>query len=229
MDVVIPFRHSRNNDQELIYSIRSICTYIPIIDDIYIIGDKPRQHLPGVIHKSVSDRVGQNNKWAEANIANKVTVACNLKGLSEEFIYHDDDTFLLKHFDYRYPHKGSLFTSSGYYGHTEANTLHLFRSEETLNNYNVHCPHLFEKTKFLSTVSLLDWSKPYGYQINTAYAVMNGIDGLYSPDLKIKSLRDYATINLSGRKYFSVSDSAFRKPITTFLQETFPNKCKFEI
>jgi hypothetical protein len=41
MDVVIVFKHSRHDDTEIRYSLRSIDRYAPWVSKVWILGDRP--------------------------------------------------------------------------------------------------------------------------------------------------------------------------------------------
>lgn len=232
IDVVIPFKHSANKDRELIYALRSIVSFIHDLGNVYIVGDTPKWDIKGVLILEVPQLKGNANKTKEYNIANKLLAAARYRGLSKDFIYTDDDTFLLKPYDYTYRHKGNEFKAPGVYGEVEKNTLALYPGRYFCN-YNVHYPRVFNKDRFIKAIAPLDWGKPYGYSINTVYAVENRIIGLHTDDLKYGTPPDPEVFNreIADACSFSIGDAAWR--LDNFIKDQvkylFPNKSKFEV
>jgi hypothetical protein len=223
-DLVIPFTNSPNQDKELRYALRSIERYIPFISGLYIIGDTPKIGLKGV--NLIPYKREADIRYRNRNIFEKLLLASNHPCISDSFISHDDDIFLLDYFNYKYYHKGQKW-GVGTYAIVENNTRKLFPSA---NNFNVHYPRLFNKKLFRETVGTLNWKLPHGYSINTAYAAMNNFPGEEIDDLKFKSKNFYEAIKnlIKDRHFFSVSDVGFKPPLIDVLNEIYPNKSKYE-
>ncbi len=119
----------------------------------------------------------------------------------------------------------------GQYGETKQNTKSLLSFTETFNNFDCHCPILLNKQLFMRSVALADWSKWYGYCMKTLYCVMNGIEGEYIDDIKIRMPLDKEMIEklIAGRKWFSIGDRCFQPGgMKEVLNELYPNKSKYE-
>jgi len=228
MDVVIPFRHSKNLDRELIYTLRSAEKFIPDLGNVFIVGRLPYWSSRLLYCLSVAD-LPSIDIYQNRNIALKLTKACYDKRISDDFIVTDDDMILTKTWDFGYYHRGPMFDETGTYSYTNQNTLSLFPGKK-INNFNVHAPHVYNKQKFIRSVASIDWSIPYGYSIHTIYAVMNGIEGTYSKSLKYRSrpTKDQLEQDVQKVNHFSFSDNAFKKDLKDFLQSMFPNKSKYE-
>lgn len=229
MDLVIPFRHSINADKELIFALRSYEKYIPSLDKVYILGDFPFVSLKNITCIELKDKV-RISKWTEYNIFACLRFACVHKEISLDFIMGADDFFLLRKFDLLYYHKGQNWDGRGDYLETETNTRELFEGKD-ISNFNVHCPRVFNKELFETSVCFLPWkSRPFGWNINTVYAVINNIKGSYDTDLKFnaKYHKDYILEKIRGRKFFSANDNAFNYAMWEVLDGLFPNKSRFE-
>src|SRR5688500_2509841 len=96
-DIVIPFRHSINADEELRYTLRGIERFLPDAGEVFILGDEPRWP-----HKSLTVVGGLHSRrgpyWKEYNIYVKIASYCNAhRNLSNKdfYVFHDDN-FLLR-------------------------------------------------------------------------------------------------------------------------------------
>lgn len=168
-------------------------------------------------------------------MAYKLLAACKDKRVSNDFLYSADDHMVISK-DFYLPsgrpefyHKGKVFDEPGFYAVTQNNTKELLGQE--INNFNVHCPRVFNKEKFIKSIGSINWAKQYGYCIHACYAVMNGIEGVETEDTKFRScpmniqdIRD----KLKGKAFFSFSDNAWKKNLIDVLEECFPNKSKYE-
>src|SRR5688572_3980881 len=184
IDVAIPLNNrSTQKNLELRYCLRSIEKHLKGVGNIFIIGHKP-EWVTGCIHIPAED--DPRNRFRDRNIMCKMVFACKDRRVSKDFLMVHDDHFLLTDYDaseFPYYHCGPLVPGQGQYAHTKQNTVSLLG--ET-NNYDTHCPILFNKEKFMRSVALADWLKWYGYCMKTLYCVLNGVDGEYMDDIKIR-------------------------------------------
>lgn len=228
-DIVIPLnKRSYVDNLELLYCLRSIETFLKGVGNVFIIGHCP-EWVVNVIHVPVLD--DPRNRFRDKNIMHKMMVACHYPTVSGNFLMVHDDHFLLEPVEagqFPYVHHGSMIPGPGQYGKTKENTMALLGRE--INDYDSHCPILFNKGLFRESMLLADWDKWYGYCIKTLYCVSNNIQGEYYPDLKIKyvdrlDVRDA----IKGRRWFSTGDRAFYDAsLKDILQELYPNKSKYE-
>lgn len=105
-----------SNNNELKYSIKSVLKYLPWVNHIYILMNPPKRK-PSWIDESLEKYitvVDQTETFPEGyDLPNKnsnaiETTLHNIKGLSEHFIYFNDDVFIGKPLDYTY-----FFTPDG--------------------------------------------------------------------------------------------------------------------
>src|SRR5690606_18188809 len=107
----------------------------------------------------------------------------------DEFLFFNDDHFLLAPWDpATFHYKRSLQESlssrkvqDAYY-RTLHNTIALLGGG---NNFDTHCPILYNKERFRRTVGTAPWYRPYGFAIKSLYCHLNGIEGSRYPDCKI--------------------------------------------
>lgn len=237
-DIVIPMAlgvmGSRHDDLELRYCLRAIDRFVADAGTIYLLGSKPAWVSSIVEHVLLTDLPGGH--WKQRNIFNKIKYAYeHISTLSQEFHFFNDDHFLLAPWEAPYHHKGLLMESL--IGRTETDsyaiTLQNTRSLKIgIKDFDTHCPIVYNKKLFLDTVGTLDWRRPHGYGIKTAYCLMNNIEGVRYADYKLKSPHfplSGLRILLRNRLYFSVDDVGFTPAVQQYLQEIFPEPSRYEI
>ncbi len=230
---------SRWNDTELRFCLRSIEQHLSGYGDIFIIGHKP-SWLINVHHVHFRDNTKVMAK--EGNIFRKVMLAAVLRAVTPDFLFFNDDHFLLQPFDaasFPYHYSGTLQDQAernDLYGNTVRNTLRLLRwhkdgeSPWPLPNYDTHCPILYNSYKF-KKLAVANFDIDYGYCIKTLYCDMNDIKGEPYPDLKINTpVQHPSEIHrmIKGRPYFSIGDKATGEPMLKTLQTLYPRKSSYE-
>jgi hypothetical protein len=230
VDMVIPLgNRSTVNNLELKYCLRSIEKYLKGVGKVFIIGECP-DWLQRVIHIPKDDTPGI--RFKERNIAEKISLACNDKRVSNDFLMVHDDHFLLQPFtakSFPYVHHGMITVGEGFYRKTKENTMRLFGQQ--IRDYDSHCPILFNKEKFLRAYNATDWTKWYGYLLKTVYCIYNEIQAEYYPDLKIRWMetKEEMLDAIDGRRWFSIGDRCWGNGyMKQVLEELYPNKSKYE-
>lgn len=213
MRIIIPYRDFRG--PELKYCLRGIEKYIED-PEITIIGDKPHW-LKNVAHIPFNDH--PLLKYKSRNIYEKI------KGHTD-FLFFNDDHFLLKPWENKYHYSGMISeemgrTFGGAYLNTLQNTLDEFGD---IKNFDTHCPIFYKKVEID-----VDWQQSWGYCIKSIYCRLNGIEGEYYPDLKIRRLIYEKELRelIKDRPYFSTGD-VLDKPVINVLNELYPEKSKYE-
>lgn len=230
IDVIIPYNdRSTQKHLELKMCLRSIEKHLNGVRNVFIIGHKP-DFVTNITHIPCDD--DPRNRFRDRNICNKIIAACKDRRVSDDFIMVHDDHFLLEDYeaaDFPYYHCGPLVPNVGQYAHTKENTISVLGE---CNNYDTHCPIVFNKQKFMDTVAQVDWSKWYGYCLKTLYCVLNGIEGEYMEDIKIRVPLSYPEIieQIAGRKWFSIGDRCFTENgMKKVLEDLYSNKSKYEL
>lgn len=233
VDIVIPLNNrSTQHNLELRYCLRSIEQHLTGVGNVFIIGHYPEWVSDNVINIPANE--DPRNRFRDRNIMNKMLMACKDERVSDDFLMVHDDHFLLADYEagaFPYYHCGHMVPGIGQYGLTKANTISLLCHDgEAINNYDCHCPIVFNKQLF-KRVAQNDWSKWYGYCLKTLYCVMNGIEGEYSDDSKLRMQFLYNEIrgHIAGRKWFSIGDRCFREGgMLDVLNELYNKPSKYE-
>jgi hypothetical protein len=207
--IVIPFCYSRSGTLELRYCLQSIRKHLHNYGEIFIIGDDP--NLDGVTHIPAKDEPAYSNK--ERNIFNKMLLACADERVSDDFLYMNDDHFLLSSCEaseFPYYYSTDWESGQGLYMNTVSNTKARFQQ---CLNWDIHAPMLFNKKKF-EWLKYLPWNTKFGFCMKTAYCESHGIKGQHMRDLKISeptlTAQQIRTM-LDGRKWFSIGEFVFRE------------------
>jgi hypothetical protein len=231
---------SRHNDQELRYCLRSIEKHLTGYGDIFLIGHMPKW-VRGCIHIPATDE--DRTWWKERNIYRKILLACEDPRVSDDFLFMNDDHYLLSDFvagEFPYYYSGMLYQEASrddQYGATAKNTLQLINLQKGWHDdrywryWDIHCPIIYNRNSF-GWLSKFDWGKKHGYCIKTAYSWFVGGIAMEYPDLKINQPLPPSKIKelITGRSWFSVGNKAFDigGGMANVLQELYPNKSKYE-
>jgi hypothetical protein len=233
-DICIPLNNrSTVNNLELRYCLRSIEKHLSGVGNIFIIGHCP-DWVQNVIHIPAEE--DPRNRFRDRNIMNKMVAACKDERVSNDFLMVHDDHYLLADYEagkFPYYHMGPMNEGYGQYGDTKKNTVSILCREinDQINNYDAHCPIVFNKQRFRFTVPNVGWERWYGYCLKTLYCVMNGIEGEYMDDIKIRLplTADGIMSMLKGRLWFSIGDRCWApNGMKEVLQTLFPTPSKYE-
>lgn len=241
-DILIPLgTGSKFDNIELRFCLRSVEKHLIGVGQIVIVGET-LPWLRNIIHISGPEKPGVH--FRSENIYRKIIAGCSLRELSDNFLFMNDDHFLLKDFEvsqFPYLHRGPIIPhriGNEAQERQMSNTVSLLkklRAETGINldfkDFDIHCPILYNKEGFIYTFYNTDWPE-YGYGIKSVYGNGNFIDGQYCEDLKISQPLDKKTIykNLEGRDWFSIDDKTLRSGgMQEVLQELYPDKSKYEI
>lgn len=238
LSVVVPIRDiSKNNHKELVYALRSLQMNLKGTGDVFVVG-KQIVGLRGLKYIQCKDE--PQGKWKERNIYRKILAAINHPEVTEDFIFANDDHFLLKEFDASnlpYYHKGSLEDTMarnlGDYRKSVNHTRkYLLENDKPTLDFDTHFPIVYNKKKFLDTFVCKDvnWDRPFGYIIKSLYANMAGIEGEFGGDCKIHHKMSYQelTDKIGSKTFFSTSDKCLNEDMMRFLNEKYQQKSKYE-
>lgn len=224
---------SKQHNLELRCALRSIETYLSNVGEVFIIGELP-DFVTNVIHIPFTE--DPRIRYRDRNIMLKIKAACEDERVSEDFLMVHDDHFLLASYEadkFPYYHHGIMQAGDNQYGLTKQNTINILKQNhfEEINDYDCHCPILFNKQKFRGSAMIPNWNLKFGYCIKTLYCVCNLITGEQVEDLKIRYLSAELHIRkaIEGRKWFSIGDKAFNySDMRKVLDELYPNKSEYE-
>lgn len=223
---------SRWNDTELKYCFRSIEKHLSGYGDVFLVGHCP-SWVRNVILIPVTD--GDQTYEKEKNIFNKIMLACNDERVTEDFLFMNDDHFLLKDYVagefpyYCYVNLAYHLERLDQYGNSVVNTVTEVPADWPY--FDIHAPILYNKT-ILKGLQRYDWNKKYGYCIKTLYMYNHPppFTATEYEDLKIDEVISSAIIKkrLEGRSWFSMGNRAREGGIGKVLEELYPKKSKYE-
>ena len=234
---------SRWNNNEIRFSIRSLYQHLSGFRNIYIIGEDPG-FLKGdnLFIINFPDKYNPSHN-ADGNIIEKVMHACtSINDLSDNFIFINDDNYILQHMYVSeiYPfHKGNMDTlpdetfERGMWG------MRLFRTKQHLQangivplHFDHHSPILFNKHKFVETLSQYNYQTVPGLTIKSLYGshhypdapVMNGEEvAIFRPN-KLNEIRH----QLRFATYTACDDNGLNSSFKFWLATTFPEASPLE-
>jgi len=227
MDIVYALgKGSRMKDIELRFSLRSIEKYLTGFGKVVIVGERP-DWLQNISWVPLSD---DPRLSPDHNIMLKVAGACRQSEISEDFLFFNDDHFLISPFHVEhFPafYQGDLATYCRLrgldgYGKRAKSTLDYLKSKDLpIKYFDVHTPILYNKALFLDQVAAAPGWSGEGYIIKSLYANSLQLDGEPFRDQKINAPP------VPDVKIFSTFPH-IKASVTRFLSETFPEMSRFE-
>lgn len=248
MDIVYMFKQSEENDSdELRYSLRSLRN-IPH-DKVYVVGEKPAW-LKRAVHINVAQNTVRDGDIPTKykNVANNLRTAAATDEISDDFIFMNDDFFIMKPLDslptYHWgpmreviAHYTERYTLESDYIHRMKELYALLRSQghaEPLS-YELHVPMVLNKANLRRMYSA-DFSRIY--QTRTMYGNYFQVGGERIDDVKVylEARHNDPRYNadpeayLAAQSMLSASGGSFRTgPVGTYVRAAFPDKSPYEV
>jgi hypothetical protein len=257
MDALYVFRHSRFNDIEIRYSLRSIAQHMPWVRKVWIVGDRPEfltgdtsliQHVP---HEYAA-RVG-NFRTPVTNLFLQIFLSSLIPGLDHEYLLFCDDFFLLRPYGIgearkvRYLQDLSQVKNrgDGLWRDSLWRTYDLLkRLKYTGYNFETHTPtYLRRRWVFEAYCDFRDFvSQDRWYGLLGITAILNHAYRHHKIDLvhlEAEGLRggfwgapspDYDAVveACRGKAFLNFDDHAFGPGLIQFLARQFPAPCRYE-
>ncbi|MES2590882.1 MAG: hypothetical protein V4608_03270 [Bacteroidota bacterium] len=238
IDIVIPLGSgSAWNNNELRYCLRGIEKHLINYRNVFIVGECP-DWIQNVTHVKFTEGYHPSK-----NIMLKILSACKRNNLSNDFLFFNDDFFLIKDIDaptYPYYHKGNLDrailrNSGNWYQDYVIETIRELRKKECSTlNFDGHCPIVYNKTAFIDTMAQYDFNQKL--TVKSIYCNTNKITGEFMEDCKLSGWKSEGQIKVltDGRHIFSTGDYCLqdipqrKSPVKTFIEKNYPNKSKYE-
>jgi hypothetical protein len=233
MDVVYVVRDGEKNES-LKYSLRSLKN-LPH-ENVYIIGHKPAW-VKNVKHINRIQR--GHNKFQ--NISRNMWLASKTESISDDFIYMDDDYFIMREIDEIYPHhrgdiqlminfneeQGSRIYVKGY---TDTRDRLLALGHTRPLSYELHIPMVFNKDKLRHVLELDDEHALNAeiFHVRSFYGNYYHIGGQHMNDVKIRHAYQNRLDWLLGKRYLSSAGDAPSGFLLKHLKELFPEKSQYE-
>lgn len=247
VDLVVPLgpKTAWGEYEELRYALRSAVCYVSNLRNVYVVGEKP-SWLKKTAHLGFPD-LHRRNK--DANLIHKVLRACMLPELSQKFIRMSDDQLFLADFSfsghYYLKQLGpeSFNRSPAKWYRRLRNTWKAiqqvfgkrYKSAERWNIYNfdAHIPMVYDKRVFREVVNMYPFVDPPGMCINTLYANHDPSPREKLPDgVRLGVAGPVSMHNLQQRckkaLFCNYVDRGLTDVFKLFIQEKFPEPCRFE-
>lgn len=227
LDIVYCLK-SRLNNEELRYSLRSLRN-LPH-RNVWIFGGMPPNWVKGVHYVPVENNAP--NKWG--NTRKMLETACNTKELSANFIWFNDDFYVLAptydlqyHYD-RTLHERALETFnpnakrlSRYGTNLELVSQELEENGKKTRNFELHCPIIYNKKKMLACLEKYKTVMP-----RSLYCNEYNVRALENDDYKIDDLQHRIKL---GSVFASTDDESFRcGEVGRQVRGLFPIPCGYE-
>lgn len=224
IDIVYPLGiGSRWNNNELRYSLRSVEKNLTAVRKVFLIGQNP-EWIKNVVHIPYPD----DKNVPDENIRYKILAACDDKRISNDFLFMNDDHYILKQFQAdKFPfYYADLFKTyfkrGDQYGIRCRNSYrYLIDNNYSTKFYDIHYPIIYNKSKFRQIFSNLK-PKYSGYVLKSLYGNMTNPISTKIVDCKFDG------IPKETMPCFSTLPTVSPK-VAEFLKTTFPNKSKYEI
>jgi hypothetical protein len=225
---------SRWRNNELRYSLRSIEENFESPGKVFIVGVCPRWvDTKNVTFIQEDDPYGDKVR----NAIHKIKRACKDDRISERFILMNDDFYFMKKIRaIKLFNRGTLFqakrdhkTKAGYYYKAISNTY-----EMLLNlgikfpmDFEMHCPIVFEKKKFLRVADRIEGSNRT-YLFRSVYYNLNEEKSWRHTDVKIYNTNDlgkYQNADIVSSSDAVATDPKFQR----WLARKFKKESKYEL
>lgn len=225
-------------DNELRYSLRSVHMYGTGVRNVVIVGRLPTW-ARNVVHIPCQDRWGSNK---EGNIMYKVLMACRTEEVSSNFLFMNDDHFMLDYFeafDYPYYCMGSLWDRLPDHGVFNVYQQSLYRamhqlhkSGKAIHNFDMHAPIMYSKSLFEQMARKYEWQcEQPGPVVKSLYANHHGLKPTMLADCKIEKQvsKEYLVNRLKNRPVWSIGDGCLPGPVVKgHLAEIYPDASPWE-
>lgn len=220
-DVVYPLGGgSKWQDNELRYRLRSIDRFFPA-RNVYVIGEAP-EWFTGIAIRFVDG----NNRVK--NVFEKQRIACEHPDVSSDFLYMNDDIYLLqaigiKHYYYGTVAErfGEVRPASSYYG--------LASTDPDWFNFSTHSPFMINKLDWLRIFEGVEPKIPFfiGDQYGNRSKLWEREE--LPGDSKYRE-RDRAGLErfIQGKKFFSTPTYMNWAEVAPLFEELYPEKSRWE-
>jgi hypothetical protein len=230
----------KNN--EIRFSLRSVFKNLSGYRNIFIIGEDPGFIKGDNIFFFPCPDIYNPNKNADGNIIHKLLFASKLAGLSEDFIFMNDDNYFLKpmHVDDIYPfHKGNMndidpsIYSFNHWGKRLGRTRTTLMSKGLAPlHFDHHAPFPMKKSELDPTYEEFDFGDDVGLTVKSIYGSIHYKDAPVMVDEKVL-LRDPFTLDFITKRvkdclYLANNDKGLNSSFKYFLYLNYPDAAPWE-
>lgn len=227
------------DNNEIRFSLRAIEKNLQEYRNIWIVGERP-DWLRNINHIPYPDELINN---ADGNIARKVLRVCQEEELTDDFLFINDDHFIIKPtIASEIPpyHKGDLAKLPEEYFQQAFWRGRLFRTKNVLLSKNLtalhfdcHAPIVMNKRRFPEVMSQFDFEKGMGYTMKSLYG--NVVYGNSAPRLrgeKVTLFKNYTYEKVKKitvrAQFVAVNNAGLKAGFKQWLHEEFPDQSRYE-
>jgi hypothetical protein len=231
MDIVYPLgRQSLWQNQEIKFSLRSLEKHLKIkTDKVFIFGKKPDFFNEKVIEVPIEDSLG--HKYF--NVARKIGAILTNKEISDNFLYMNDDFFLLKDYEeipYYYSKnlKWWIDNYPKYKGKYWKQIKEVYKYFPDGKFFEIHFPIIFNKQKAYRIYQKYNLSK-VAVMLRSYYCneYINEIEIKRYNDNKVYNHDEF--VNKRGGSFISLTNVVATMPdVKNFLKSRFSKRSKYE-
>jgi len=222
LDIVYKYKKDFSSWHELRYSLRSLSN-LTDAGSVYIVGDLP-EWAENIIHIPCDDPYVANK---DANLIRKLLKACEIPGLSQDFIQMSDDMLIMSKVScdyFREPVYMEDWKGSGRWKRRLDNTLKLLSDQGLPQRvFEAHCPYVLNKLTYHEILSKFTWDKDI--LGNTLYFNYLKKDGQKGNVVRFRGDRQW---DYRGEDVINYNDGGLTGEFKAFIQEAFPKKSRFE-
>lgn len=223
MDIVYILRPWYDNCLELRFSLRSLANIKH--DKVFIVGYKP-EWCENVIHIPAEDPYSVKS----LNALHKITIACEDKRISDDFILMNDDFYICKPTEIKYYNQWTIEEHLQDKINRLWNSKYIQNIRKTLNifpewlDFSLHIPIIYNKEKFLKLWDKYD--KNEWYLLRNLYCNEYWVKSEYRQDYKIRNLKELVK---DDQTFISNDDALIvNEEFREYLYNKFPNVSKYE-
>lgn len=230
---------SKWQDNELRYSLRSLEQNFENLGNVFIVGNRPNW-LQNVIFIPALDPYKANK---DANLINKLILACYHKELSEEFLNMSDDMILLQkrsYDDFKVPYTSNSIANfvpnqklNKWQTRIKATIDILKERHYRYDIFEAHCPYLIRKKDYPTVMLKYAYGEGIGYCGNTLYYNTMRITGKEKANqdvLKLQQENTYEKIKkeCENKLFLNFNQGATNNDLKRFLSVMFPEPSTYE-
>jgi len=198
------------DDLELKYSLRALSVYMLDLDDVFVVGERPKW-IKNITHIPAPD--DEPKPWRNAH--KKILRACEHEKVSSDFLLMYDDIFITDYFIGKdYPYYCRKNADGGSSGRL---------------SFSLHYPMIITK-EFYKKMPL-DLNVRANYSCRSFYANFFRFPAVVADDCIIRygeKISNYAE-QIKGRSSFTTDDAIMLKPdFIEFLETLYPTPSQFE-
>ncbi len=218
---------SKHQNAELKYSLRSIVKHLSNVGRVFVVGECA-PFLRNVLHLPCQD----THKIPDLNIRDKILAACNCDVVSEDFLFFNDDHFMLKPFDaVRFPNffKGDLRDAieprnMDSYRQRLTNTHDQLKAKGmTTMNFDIHTPIIYNKKKFKDIIMKFDWKVHEGLVVKSLYGNALKLEETFLRDTKVSSSAQIRQDSICFSTFPNIGQE-----LQAYLKAQYSKKSQFE-